>query len=478
MLAVSGVLATRDAYFLEWFGVETDAGTYRWVHGASLTLLWLSCAAVFNQLSRRLLWDKLVAHAIGGPVTGVIKALSSVLVYLVTITLIVGVVYQKSVTAFLAALAAGGVVLGFGLRDLLADVFTGLAINIDRSFVIGDWVQINEGGSGVSVGQINEIGWRCTSLTTEERTNVVVPNGLLGRERMVNITRPSLSTRYQTSLTVEFSVSPDRVKRVLLAALRSLDNVKGFDASKPPVVLIQDTSPLGVEYLLRYWIFPWSPISPTTARDLVLDSALKQLHTAGIGLAYPKTEMYTAHMPVRQFDSHSRNDLVTLLSHMDLFRPLDQQDLEEIADAMQRHRLPVGHTLFRQGDKGKSLFVLMEGLLEARVDANGRSEPVGRIQPGQCLGEMSLLTGERRSATINTITESVVYEVDKRSITSILERRPALADSLSQILAKRQVHTQLALQEIDQDEREREIQSFARKIATRMRDFLNLRVSA
>jgi hypothetical protein len=72
----------------------------------------------------------------------------------------------------------------------------------------------------------------------------------------------------------------------------------------------------------------------------------------------------------------------------------------------------------------------------------------------------------------------VVYEVGKRSMTSIMERRPALADSLSQILAARKVKTESALNDVDQDEQEREIESFARKIALRMRDFLDLRRSA
>ena len=477
-LALSSAMVFRTDFFVELLGAVPGGEFARWWHHLALTMVWLTGAALFNQLSRWLVWDKVVAHAIGGPVPAVLKELSSVLVYLVTLTLIVGLVFEESVTAFLAALGAGGIVLGLGLRDLFADVFTGLAINIDRSFIIGDWVQINEGVSGVSVGQINEIGWRCTSLTTEAKTNIVVPNGVLGQERMINISRPSLSTRYETSLTVEFSVSPDRVKRVLLAAVRALEDIKGFDSSKAPVVLISDTDSLGIEYLLRYWILPWAPLSPTTAKDLVLDSVLKHLHTAGIGLAYPKTDIYTSRMPARQFDSHSPKDLLALLADTELFRPLGSRDLEEIVGAMERHKVPAGQALFHQGDKGKSLFILIEGLLEVCVEKEGRSERVARILPGECLGEMSLLTGEHRSATISAVTESVVYEVDKKPMTSILARQPALLDTLSQTLARRQVSNELILHDHDPIGKANEVASFARQIVSRMRDFLDLRRNA
>ncbi|MDZ4729853.1 MAG: mechanosensitive ion channel family protein, partial [Xanthomonadales bacterium] len=369
-------------------------------------------------------------------------------------------------------------VLGFGLRDLFADVFTGLAINMDRSFVIGDWVQVNEGGAGMSVGKINEIGWRCTSLTTEEQTNVVIPNGLLGTEHIVNITRPMLSTRYEASVTVEFSVSPDRVKRVLMAALRSLDTVPGFDTEKPPVVLIHDTSELGIEYLLRYWILPWNPISPTSANDRVYGRVLAHLRAAGIGLAYPKTDIYTARMPARQFDSHRKEDLVELLAQTDVFKLLDAHSIASIVDAMERQHIPENQVLFHQGDKGKSLFVLIEGLLEIDVESDGHAECVGRIHPGQCLGEMSLLTGERRSATVRAASESIVYEVGKKSITLVMQQQPALAEALSNILAERQISTAMSLSELDPAQQKREIANFAQQLFTRMRDFLELYLSA
>ena len=436
------------------------------------TLAWLFGTIVFNQLSRWLLWDTVVARILGAPVPGVLKEIFAVLVYLVSLTCIVGLVWERSVTGFLAALGAGGIVLGFALRDLFADIFTGLAINIDRTFVIGDWVRIEEGPGKPTIAKIREIGWRCTSLVTEEQTTVIVPNSMLGQERLINITQPIEPTRYEPEVTVEFSVPPQRVKRVLLAAIKALAETPGHAPSHEPVVLIQDSTSLGVEYLVRFWILPWHPHSPSTWRDLVMESVLRHLHTAGISLAYPKTDVYHAKMPERQIEGHSVEDEIKLLSKVHLFEPLQAGELEHLVETLHRQVSRAGQTLVRAGEEGDSLFILIEGLLSVKVEQNGRQQQVALIEPGQCFGEMSLLTGERRSATVSCVTESVVYEIRKEPLRHLMEQRPELADHLALILAERQVQT---LQTLDRQERYRESEAFdslARQLLSRMRDFL------
>jgi small-conductance mechanosensitive channel/CRP-like cAMP-binding protein len=441
-------------------------------HRAAATLAWLFGAAVFNQLSRWLLFDTLMARAIGGPVPGVLKEIAAVLVYLVTITCIVGLVYDRSVTGFLAALGAGGVVLGFALRNLFADVFTGLAINIDRTFTIGDWVQINEGLAEPVIAQIREIGWRCTSLTTEEQTTVVVPNGMLGQERLINISQPIEPTRFEIKVTVEYSVPHERVKRVLLAALKSLAMEEGFDPTHKPVVLIGKASSLGIDYVLRYWILPWHPVSPTTARDQVFSSVLQHMRVAGISAAYPKTDIYHADMPQRQVDGHSEEDEIRLLSKISLFEPLSHKELAHIVESLERSVVRPGIELVRQGEQGDSLFVLIEGLLRVEVEQGRKTENVAFIHPGEIFGEMSLLTGEERSATVRVVTESVVYEIRKESIVRCMDDRPSLGLELSRQLARRQLKNREILVHSGHEETEEELDSFASQLLGRMRQFL------
>ena len=154
-------LLLESEWVMSWFGVDGQRQLQAWKRGFE-SMAWLFGAALLNQLLRRLLWDGLVTRALGTPVPGVLRAIVAVLGYIAAVACIVGLVYGRSVTAFLAALGASGVVVGFALRDLLADVFTGLAINIDRTFGLGDWVQVNGGHDGPTAARIREIGWRST----------------------------------------------------------------------------------------------------------------------------------------------------------------------------------------------------------------------------------------------------------------------------------------------------------------------------
>jgi CRP-like cAMP-binding protein len=295
---------------------------------------------------------------------------------------------------------------------------------------------------------------------------------MLGQERVTNITQPIESTRYELAVAVEFSVPPERVKRVLLAALKALSDAPGYDSGHEPAVLVKDTSSMGVEYLLRYWILPWQPHSPTTWRDLVLNSALRHLQVAGISLAYPKTDVYHARMPERQVEGHSAMDELKLLSKIPLFEPLETAELKHLVDTLHRRVFPAGQTLVRSGEAGDSLYVLIEGLLSVNVERDGQLQRVARLEPGQCFGEMSLLTGEPRSATIICVTESVVYQINRDSLRHLMEQRPELAGSLSRILAERQLLTHQALERHEELRDSEEFNGLARQLLGRMREFL------
>ena len=277
--------------------------------------------------------------------------------------------------------------------------------------------------------------------------------------------------RFDVTLTVEYSVPVDRVRRVLLASLHTFDKEPGFSNHKPPEVLITGTDKLGVNYLLRYWITPWNPLSPTRARDRVLTSALRHLRTAGIALAYPKTDVYHADMPIRQVEGQSREDRIALLSRVDLLAPLEESELACVAASMKTRTFPRGEDLVTAGDAGESFFVLIEGVLDVVVGIDGAEKSVALLAPGEFFGEMSLLTGERRSATVRAVTESVVYEIGKDIIVEIMEQRPSLAENLATILARRRTQTEEARTH-EAAPGQVEHGNFARHLLGRMRSFL------
>jgi len=456
---------------LGWLHLEAESSRGRATLIGLRTALWVVGIYLINRVIKRFVWDGALARAMGRPVPGVLKEMGSVMVFAIGLAAMAAIVYGQSIAGLIAALGAGGVVLGFALRNLLADLFTGLAVNVDQNFAIGDWLSVpNPGGNPNTIGQVEEIGWRCTRLSTEEGTTVIVPNSLLGFEKVVNISRPVVATRYEVSLTIDYSVPADRVRRILAASLHALQDQEGFCAERQPRVLIDSTSPLGIHYHARYWIYPWQPLSPTVATDRVMSRLLEDLRIAGITPAYPKTDVYHASMPVRHVDGHSREDRIALLSRIDIFEPLSKEELERLSDSLNRLELDAGETLFRHGDEGDSLFVVVEGLLDARIDlkGGGTEENVGRIRAGEFFGEMALLTGDPRSATLVAATDAVIYEVGREAMMELVEARPEISNSISQAVAERQLERERALKRQDEDPEPDKVESIARQILNRM----------
>lgn len=436
--------------------------------------LWVIGAYLVNRLINRFFWDGAMARAMQRTVPGVLKDIGSVLIYIITGACIAGFVFDQSITAFLATLGAGGVVLGFALRNLLADLFTGLAVNFDNNFAIGDWLIIPSHSAGEpTVGQVDEIGWRCTRLTREDGTTLILPNSVLGLEKIVNISRPSVMTRFEIGITIDYTVPVERARRILLTALEATSSQEGFCKETKPKVLIENTGKRGVKYNLRYWIHPWHPLSPNTSRDLVLTAALQHLQTAGITPAYPKTELFHEPIPPKPFHGHSVPDKVALLSRISIFENLEEAELQKMASEMRRIQLKPGEVLFRRNDEGESLFILIEGLLHVRVDLDqsGLEQTVGQLSPGEFFGEMALLTGEPRSATVQAHTAAVAYEIDRPTIIRLVENRPEISECMSVAVAQRQLKLDQARNRSSTPDAEARVQSISRQIMDKMKSY-------
>ena len=125
-----------------------------------------------------------------------------------------------------------------------------------------------------------------------------------------------------------------------------------------------------------------------------------------------------------------------LLSHIDLFHPFDSTELSELARQMEERFFPKGAVVVRRGNSD-SLYILVEGALEVEI-VRAADRATDLMVPGDVFGEMSLLTGQPRSATVIALTDAVVYEVNKEVLDPILQRRSVVIEKLATIMAQRQ----------------------------------------
>lgn len=436
--------------------------------------IWVSGAYLVNRIISVFLWESFFPRTIGVPVPRLIRDVVAVTIYTLGLTGILGVVFGRSVTGILATTGAAGIVIGLALKNVILDVFIGLAINVDRPFAIGDYIHLHQHGL---TGRVVEINWRTTRLLTGEGNLVVVPNSRIGDMVVTNWSKPDDRGEFELVFSLDFDIPVDRAIRVLLAGARAVAGVDGILSDPQPVVRVKGTSGLGVDYKVKYWVL-CSKMGPGKARSVVARSVLDAIARAGLSLAYPKQDVFHTEMPHRTLDSKSDADRRQLLSRVELFSSLDAAEIGALANRMRERFFREGEALIRQGVSGDSMFILFEGLLDVNIafaDGDGKPVRVGRIQSGQFFGEMSMLTGEPRSATITAATDVLAFEITADDMRDRFAARPELMEIVSRAVAERKLRNTAAHDAASPADRAAEQASLTQQIVDKIKSFFGVK---
>lgn len=248
----------------------------------------LSGAYFVNRLIQVFVWEGLLPHRFGTPVPQLIRDVAAVSIYAAAIVIILSLVFQKPLTGIWAGAGALSVVIGLALRSVILDLFMGLAMQLDRSFKIGDFVLLQPGNV---MGRVIEIHWRTTWIYTNENNTVTVPNSRIGEMLVTNFSSPDPRAEFELIFTLDYSVPRDRALAVLGEGIASTAGRSGILADPEPKARLKGASPHGVDYKVKYWI-DCSQVGPGKARHLVLTSIFDRLNAAGLTLAYPKQEVW------------------------------------------------------------------------------------------------------------------------------------------------------------------------------------------
>ena len=323
----------------------------------------------------------------------------------------------------LATTAVGAVVIGFALQDTLGNLFAGLAIQIDRPYRVGDWVTIGE-----LEGSVSEITWRATKLVTKAGNFVVVPNSVMAKDPITNYSVPTRQMRLQVEVGTSYDVPPNVVKSVITEALK---NASELSKTRPAEVRIADFGASAMVYRVWFWVDDYDP--DDRAQDQVRSYIYYALKRNNITIPYPiQVEMDAEEggvVPVR-----TTVDADTLASAA-FFSPLAAEERAALLAVARPVQYASGEAIVRQGQDAKSLFVVVRG--EASVTLAGTSGEVARLRKGDVFGEMSLLTGEARTATVTAATDCDLIEIDAEGFRSVVMANPSVLDHVASVTASR-----------------------------------------
>jgi branched-chain amino acid transport system substrate-binding protein len=209
-------------------------------------------------------------------------------------------------------------------------------------------------------------------------------------------------------------------------------------------------------------------------RAAVMRSIMKHFNVAGIRPVYPKHNIYTADMPLQQ--PEQQPNPYDVLTQVALFSVLDEAEKAALAAHMTPHLFTANTVIVEQGASGASMYIVAEGLLYVYIAQaeSGKLIKVAEISPGQFFGEIALLTGEPRSATVKAETEALVYEITKENMELLLDKRPEIAEHLTDLIARRRLQNAELLKHLPADKQAVEVKNFAAQLMDKVRRFFNV----
>lgn len=360
--------------------------------------------------------------------------------------------YDYSIKALIAGSGAIGLGIAYMAKDFIAEAIASVQIQYDRTFAIDDWIQIGD----EELYKVIDIDRRFVTLKNYDGTTIKFPSTKFLSGGIKNYSREATGNPRIIFIEIDVKHSHDKVLSVLDVALKHA--IQNTDALYDRYNLVVTGIAVGtVTYRIKYFCSP--ELSPPISNSIVLKTVLKFLSVASINLE-------SSISVSRQNDTVDQTRRLLDIRSQSVLKVLSLEEIQALARKVELCEFRKGETILRHGDSGDSMFFIFEGSLDIQIPKeNGDKTSVAKLWPGDCVGEISLLTGEPRSADVVALSDVLLLQVTKEEIQPILAGNPDLVDKLSRILAERKIHNQKHLSGADAEaETVQESKTIAKRI--------------
>jgi small-conductance mechanosensitive channel/CRP-like cAMP-binding protein len=367
---------------------------------------------------------------------GVAKILRDLTIILSSIFALV-VLLSRSGVNLLSIITTSAVVtavIGLALQDTLGNLLSGVALQLEATYAIGDWIRIDKDGL---IGIVREIRWRSTVIETKNGDLVCIPNGMVTKNVITNFNKDGLENRRWVWFNVHLRHAPNQVTKTVIDSLKGIPNVS---EKTPPDCILMSFEDSWAKYAVRYRLIDYRPDDPT-------DSAVRTriwyaLHRTGIEMSYPAFNVFTTTLDDARLKKKAEKEMRTrldALARVGFLAPLAESERQHVADGMHHEVFGPGEVIIREGAPGESLYLIRSGEVVVKIGANGLEREVATLHAGQFFGEMSLMTGEPRHATVIAKGDAECYVIDRALFHDVLESKRSLVEEISTLLHKREM---------------------------------------
>ncbi len=394
-------------------------------------------------------------------------------IVIVSVLVVVALILLKeilniNVTSLIATTTVLTATIGLAFQGTLANILAGLTIHLEKPLKQGDWIS-----AGGHEGRVLDITLRSTRILTVENTEVFIPNGKVLSEVVVNYSLPNPTVVRKLLVGVSYQIAPNKVKSAVLDVLSS---VPGIASAPAPQVLVNNYGDFAVHYEIRYPLADFA--SHVEVEAEIMNLLWYRFKRQGIEIPMPVRNVI-----VRQVTPESQKaereegaeEILRLIEKVEMLSPVSKTELRKLVGRLNIMPYAAGEVPVRQGDPGDSFYIIKSGRVNVIVEkTSGESAVVATLGPGNFFGEMSLLTGAVRTASIQVKDDAEFIVIDKESFRSTLASNPSIAESMSHILSERQAGLDAERERLDAAALERRKKDVSGKLLSKMRDFFGL----
>jgi small-conductance mechanosensitive channel/CRP-like cAMP-binding protein len=348
------------------------------------------------------------------------------LVYIAVTFAIIANVFELPVKVLLATSGAVAIILGLALQSSLGDVFSGIVLDLERPYHVGDWIIVDDGVRGAVI----ETNWRSTHILTVNNDIAVLPNSVIAKAKLINCSAPTRAHGASLRIRLDASRAPSAGCDLLREVLLGSDHIAH---SPEPAVTVQQLDADSIEYELSFCVADVADLGE--AQNDILDRVFQAAAAVGRKIA-PRVGAVASPL------SGGEADLAVpdrLLSGVSLFATLTEVEKTALASQMRRKDYKSGEVVVPEGTVLNSLSIIKDGVMLANEKVAGSSIERLRLTPGVYFGETGVLTGKATAVELVALTHVTVYEIAKEALVTLLKARPAMADELGAVLAYRQL---------------------------------------
>jgi len=402
-------------------------------------LWWLIPAICINMTVNRFIWMPLEEKT-GRKIPSVARRFVDTLVIVLALFGIVAYVFGEKVTGLLATSSVAAMIIGLGVQMNLSNIFSGIALNLERPFRTGDWVKIGD----YEEGQVMDISWRATRIRTRDTAIIHVPNGLVSESNIKNYSHPNRNIEQFFDLDIDARYPPARVEKIIIDALLSVEEILNYPQ---PFTRMKGITEWAVVYGVYYYLDDYA--KKMLVAEAVWKRVRAHLKRAGIARAIKREMIYIADERSRE-ETIKNPELLNVLHDIDVFKPFPEDAKAVLCQRIRSSSFRKGEYIVHQGDEGDSLFIIIEGAVKVQLkQPDEKILELAVLGAGKFFGEMALLTGETRSADVIAISQTHLIEVTRADVAPIIHKNPELSEMLAEVLTNRKERNEKMMDDSD-----------------------------